>query len=198
MLTKILSRGMPASGYLMVRFLKSLVLLPTLPIGLLLGWIIPDLTAGLVRLANIERYRAASYLGVPEPELLPRAARRRPGDVVALFKDKSFKRSLRCLLMPLVMIPELVVAVVSVAGAPSALISMATWKFNNGASLMALDVDSWTRALTLGPLQVLVSLSFLWWVAPPWRAATRRQHSICLRRPSPSWRRPGWSSGWRS
>ncbi|MFI6830618.1 histidine kinase [Kribbella sp. NPDC050241] len=166
MLTKILSRGMPASGYLMVRFLKSLALLPTLPIGLLLGWIIPDLTAGLVRLANIERYRAAWYLGVPEPELLPRAARRRPGDVVALFKDKSFKRSLRCLLMPLVMIPELVVAVVSVAGAPSALISMATWKFNNGASLMGLDVDSWTRALTLGPLQVLISLSFLWWVAP--------------------------------
>ena len=62
MLTKILSRGGPAAGYLVIRYLKSVVLLASIPISLLLGWIIPGATAGLVRLANSERYRAAKYL----------------------------------------------------------------------------------------------------------------------------------------
>jgi len=167
MLTKIWYRGIAAAGYLIVRFLKSAVLLAALPIGLLLGWAIPAVTAGLVRLANSERYSAATYLGVSHVESLPPATPRAPGDVVRLFRDKSFKRSLRCLLMPLVMIPELVVAVASVIGAPSAVITMMVWEFESGqGSLMGVDVDSWFKALTLGPLQILVSLGLLGWVGP--------------------------------
>jgi len=117
MLTKILSRGGPATGYLVIRYLKSVTLLAATPISLLLGWIIPGVTAGLVKLANSERYRAAKYLGIPQAEELPPALPRQPGDVTTLFRDKSFKRSLRCLLMPVAMIPELLVAVIAVVGA---------------------------------------------------------------------------------
>ena len=167
MLTKILSRGGPAAGYLVIRYLKAVVLLAALPISLLLGWVIPGVTAGLVKLANSERYRAARYLGVPQAPPLPPALPRAPGDVATLFRDKSFRRSLRCLLMPLVMIPELLVAVISVIGVPSAILSMLLWWLAPGNfSLMGLDVDSWFEALTLGPLQVGVSLWFLGRVGP--------------------------------
>ncbi|MGW7687002.1 histidine kinase [Kribbella sp. NPDC054772] len=167
MLTKILSRGGPAVGYLVIRYLKSITLLAAIPISLLLGWVIPGATAGLVRLANSERSKAARYLGRPAAELLPPALPRLPGDVVTLTRDKSFKRSLRCLLMPVVMIPELVVAVIAVVGAPAAIVGMLLWWLAPGNfSLMGLDVDSWLEALTLGPLQVGASLWFLGRVAP--------------------------------
>ncbi|WP_410793718.1 histidine kinase [Kribbella sp. C-35] len=167
MLSKIWSRGGPAAGYLVIRHLKSFALLVSLPIGVLFGWAVPGLTAALVELANSERYAAAGYLGRSKAEPLPSALSRRTGDVVTLFKDRSFRRSLRCLLMPVVMIPELVVAIVSVVGAPSAVLSMLLWKVESGsASLMGLDVTSWGQALTLGPLQVLVSLGLLGWVTP--------------------------------
>ncbi len=52
--TQRLARGGPASGYLMIRYLKSVVLFAATPISLLLGWLIPGATAGLVRLANSE------------------------------------------------------------------------------------------------------------------------------------------------
>ena len=167
MLSKIMSRGGPAAGYLVIRYLKSVTLLAAIPISLLLGWVIPGVTAGLVRLANSERYRAAKYLGQPQAEPLPPAMPRQPGDVVTLFRDKSFKRSLRCLLMPVVMIPELLVAVIAVIGAPSAVLSMVLWKLDPGNfSLMGVGVDSWLEALTNGPMQILVSLGLLGWVAP--------------------------------
>jgi signal transduction histidine kinase len=167
MLTKILSRGGPAAGYLIIRYLKAVTLLAATPISLILGWILPGATAGLVRLANSERYRAAKYLGVPQAEPLPAALPRQPGDVATLFGDKSFRRSLRCLLMPVVMIPELLVAVIAIMGVPSAVLGMLLWKVDPGNfSLMGVDVDSWFEALTLGPLQVLVSLGVLGWVAP--------------------------------
>ncbi|MEV0289387.1 MULTISPECIES: histidine kinase [unclassified Kribbella] len=179
MLTKILSRGGPACGYLFVRYLKAVVLLAALPISLLLAWVIPGATAGLVKLANSERYRATKYLGLSQDPPLPPAAPRRPGDVVTLFRDKSFTRSLRLLLGPLVMIPELLVAVIAVVGAPSAILSMLLWRLDPGNfSLMGLDVDSWLEALTLGPLQVLVSLWFLGWVAP----AVAGGHARAVRR----------------
>ena len=90
MLTKILSRGGPASGYLFVRYFKFVLLLVALPVSMLFAWMIPAAAAGLVRLANSERYRAAWYLGVPQPGMLPaggttEAGRRRdtvPGQVV--------------------------------------------------------------------------------------------------------------------
>ncbi|GAA1569633.1 MULTISPECIES: sensor histidine kinase [Kribbella] len=174
MLSKILSRGGPAAAYLMVRFLKSVTLLAALPISLLLGWIIPGATAGLVRLANSERYRAAKYLGAPQAEELPPALPRQSGDVVTLFRDKSFRRSLKCLLMPVVMIPELCVAVFAVLGAPAAVAGMLLWKLDPGNfSLMGVGVDSWFEALTNGPVQILVSLGFLGWVAP----AVARAHA---------------------
>ncbi|RZU03557.1 signal transduction histidine kinase [Kribbella rubisoli] len=167
MLTKILSRGGPAAGYLIIRYLKAVTLLAATPISLILGWIIPGATAGLVRLANSERYRAAKYLGVPQGEPLPAALPRLPGDVATLFRDKSFKRSLRCLLMPVVMIPELIVAVAAIMGVPSAVLGTLLWWLAPGNfSLMGFDVNSWFEALTLGPLQVLVSLGILGWVAP--------------------------------
>ncbi|HET6988244.1 MAG TPA: histidine kinase [Kribbella sp.] len=179
MLTKIWARGGPASGYLFVRYLKAIVLLAVLPVSLMFAWMIPGATAGLVRLANSERYRATWYLGLPQDPPLPPAAPRRFGDVVTLFRDKSFKRSLWLLLGPLVMLPELLIAVISVTGVPSALLSMALWKVESGgASLMGVDVDSWFKALTLGPLQVAVSLCFLGWVAP----AVARGHARAVRR----------------
>ncbi|WP_427891222.1 histidine kinase [Kribbella sp. GL6] len=167
MLSKILSRGGPAAAYLVVRFFKSVTLLAALPISLLLGWIIPGATAGLVRLANSERYRAAKYLGVPQAEELPAALPRQSGDVVTLFRDKSFKRSLKCLLMPVVMIPELFVTAIAVVGAPAAVASMLLWKLDPGNfSLLGVGVGNWLEALTLGPLQILLSLGFLGWLAP--------------------------------
>ncbi|WP_328519447.1 sensor histidine kinase [Kribbella sp. NBC_00359] len=179
MLTKIWARGGPASGYLFIRYLKAVVLLAALPVSLMFAWMIPAATEGLVRLANSERYRATSYLGLPQdPPLLP-AAPRRSGDVVTLFHDRSFKRSLWLLLGPLVMIPELLIAVIAVTGVPSALLSMALWKVESGnASLMGVDINSWFEALTLGPLQVVVSLAFLGWVAP----AVARGHAQAVRR----------------
>lgn len=179
MLTKIWARGGPASGYLFIRYLKAVLLLAALPVSLMFAWMIPAATEGLVRLANSERYRATSYLGLPQDPPLPPAAPRRSGDVVTLFHDKSFKRSLWLLLGPLVMIPELLIAVIAVTGVPSALLSMALWKVESGgASLMGFQVDSWSEALTLGPLQVAVSLGFLGWVAP----AVARGHAQAVRR----------------
>ncbi|TDO54081.1 signal transduction histidine kinase [Kribbella sp. VKM Ac-2571] len=167
MLKKILSRGGPAAGYLVIRFFKSVTLLAALPVSLIWGWLIPGATAGLVRLANSERYRAAKYLGLPQAEELPPALPRAPGDVVTLFRDTSFKRSLRCLLMPVVMIPELFVAAVSVIGAPAAVAGMLLWKLDPGNfSLMGVGVSNWFEALTLGPLQIGASLWFLGRVAP--------------------------------
>src|SRR4051812_8417609 len=120
MLSKILTRGGPACGYLVIRYLKFMVLLAATPIALLLAWMIPGATAGLVRLANSELYRAGRYLGEDETVQLPPAAERAPGDLVTLFRDKSFKRSLWLYLGPLVMIPELFVAVASISAVPSA------------------------------------------------------------------------------
>ncbi|TCC34369.1 sensor histidine kinase [Kribbella speibonae] len=166
-MTKILARGGRASGYLAIRYVRSLLLLLALPNALLLGWLIPAFTGGLVRLANSERDRAAKFLGLPQAEELPPALPRQPGDVMTLFRDKSFKRSLRCLLMPLAMIPELFVAVIAVVGAPAAVLGMLLWWVDPGNfSLMGVDVDNWLEALTLGPLQVGVSLWFLGRVGP--------------------------------
>jgi signal transduction histidine kinase len=184
MLTKVLSRGGPAAGYLAIRFLKSITLLVATPISLLFGWAVPGITAGLVRLANSERYGAAKYLGRPRPEELPPALPRRPGDVVTLFRDKSFKRSLRCLLMPVLMIPELVVAVIAVVGVPASIVTMLLWKLDPGNfSLMGVGVDSWFEALTNGPMQILVSLAFLGWVAP---ALAHRHATAALELLAPS------------
>jgi signal transduction histidine kinase len=167
MFTKILSRGGRASAYLARRYVRALLLLLALPNGLLLGWLIPAFTGALVKLANSERERAAKYLGVPAGPPLPPAAPRRPGDVVALFRDKSFKRSLWLLLMPLVMIPELVVAVIGVVGVPAAIAGMLLWQTDPGNfSLMGVDVNNWFEALTNGPAQIVSSLAVLGWGSP--------------------------------
>ncbi|MFD7157386.1 sensor histidine kinase [Kribbella sp. NPDC059898] len=167
MLTKILSRGGPAAGYLVIRYLKAVTLLAAIPISLILGWLIPGATAGLVRLANSERYRAARYLGVPQAEPLPPTLPRQAGDIATLFRDNSFKRSLRCLLMPVVMIPELVIAVFAIMGVPASVLAMALWKLDPGNfTLMGVGVDSWFEAITNGLAQIVVSLLVLGWVAP--------------------------------
>jgi hypothetical protein len=41
MLTKILARGGPAPGYLIIRYLKAVTLLAATPISLILGWLVP-------------------------------------------------------------------------------------------------------------------------------------------------------------
>ncbi|MDX6259590.1 MAG: hypothetical protein QOH84_1278 [Kribbellaceae bacterium] len=174
MLSKILARGGPASGYLFIRYLKGITLLAALPISLLVGWFIPGATAGLVRLANSERYQASRYLQQSAAVPLPDAQPRPPGDLVTLFKDKSFVRSLRLLLMPPVVIVEFFVAVFAIASVPSAVISMVVWPFANGdSSILGVPIDSWWKALTLGPLQILMGIGFLGWVAP----ATARGHA---------------------
>ena len=178
MLSKILSRGWPASLYLMVRYLKGITLLAAVPIGTLLGWAIPGITGGLVRFGNSEVYRAGQYLGLPDGPPLPRAADRAPGDVVALVKDKTFVRSLRILPMALLTIPEFILAVLALTGAPAAVVTMVTWSFARGQSdLLGVPVDSWWKALTLGPLQVVVALFLLGWVAP----AVARGHANATR-----------------
>ncbi|MFG1816563.1 sensor histidine kinase [Kribbella sp. NPDC049174] len=160
MLTKILSRGGRASGYLALRFLTGLGILAALPLGLLFSWV-PGVRAGLVRLAKLERAQASRYLDLPAE----------PG-------GNSLKRSLWLLWMPLLMVPELFVAVIAVIGAPAALAGMALWWLDPGNfSLMGLDVDSWFEALTLGPLQILVSLGLLGWGAP----AVARRHAQTVR-----------------
>ncbi|MFG1910519.1 histidine kinase [Kribbella sp. NPDC048928] len=167
MITKILTRGGRASAYLLVRYLRALLLLLALPNGLLLGWLITPFTAALVKLANSERRRAAKYLRAGAPDLLPPALPRAPGDVVTLFRDRSFKRSLRLLLMPLVMIPELFVSVFALVGVPAAIAGMLLWKLDPGGfTLMGVPVDNWTEALTNGTGQVLSSLAVLIWVVP--------------------------------
>jgi len=149
MLTKILSRGGRASGYLALRFLTGMGILVALPLGALFAWL-PAVRAGLVRLANVERSQASRYLDLPVESV-----------------GSSFKRSLRLLLMPLVMIPELLVAVIAVIGAPAALAGMLLWTLDPGNfSLMGVGVDSWFEALTNGPMQILVSLGVLGWGAP--------------------------------
>ncbi|MEI8410972.1 MULTISPECIES: sensor histidine kinase [unclassified Kribbella] len=160
MLTKILSRGGRASGYLAVRFLTGMGILAALPLGLLFSWL-PPVRAGLVRLANFERSQASRYLELPAD----------PG-------GKSFKRSLWLLWMPLLMVPELFVAVIAVIAAPAALAGMLLWRLDPGNfSLMGMDVDSWLDALTLGPLQILVGLAVLGWGAP----AVARRHAQTVR-----------------
>jgi hypothetical protein len=154
MLTKILNRGWPACLYLMVRYLIGILLLACLPIGLLLGWRIPGITGGLVRLANSERAWATYYLGLPAEPPMPPATARQAADVVTLLRDKSFRRSLRMLLAPLVAVPELFVAVAAISAVPSAAVGMAVWKISSGnVTLSGVDVSSWWEALTLGPLQ---------------------------------------------
>jgi signal transduction histidine kinase len=156
MLTKILSRGGPACGYLAVRFVTGLGVLVALPLGLLLVWL-PAVRAGLVQLAQVERSQASKYLRLPAT----------PG-------SNSFKRSLWLLWMPLVAVPELFVAVIAAIGAPAALAGMMLWKLDPGNfTLMGLGVDNWLEALVLGPLQILVSLGVLGWVAP----ALARRHA---------------------
>lgn len=160
MLTKILSRGGRASGYLAVRFLTGMGILAALPLGLLFSWL-PPVRAGLVRLANFEWSQASRYLELPAD----------PG-------GKSFKRSLWLLWMPLLMVPELFVAVIAVIAAPAALAGMLLWRLDPGNfSLMGMDVDSWLDALTLGPLQILVGLAVLGWGAP----AVARRHAQTVR-----------------
>jgi signal transduction histidine kinase len=167
MVTKILLRGVRASGYLAIRYVRALLLLLALPNGVLLGWLIPPFTGGLVRLANSERERAARYLGVPSGPPLPAAAQRKPGDVVTLSRDKSFKRSLWLLLMPLAMIPELFVVVYGLIGAPAAVAGMLLWKLSPGNfTLNGVSVDNWAEALTNGPGQIVGSLLVLGWLAP--------------------------------
>ena len=172
MLIKMLSRGVRACGYLALRYVRALLLLLALPNGLLLGWLIPAFTGGLVRLANSERERAAKYLGLPAGTPLPAAAPRKPGDVVTLIRDSSFRRSLWLLLMPLVMVPELVVSIISLVGAPAGILGMLLWKVAPGAiSLNGVRVDSWAEALTNGPAQAVSSLLLLAFVAPALAAA---------------------------
>ncbi|MEV6414437.1 histidine kinase [Kribbella sp. NPDC051718] len=173
MISKILARGGPACGYLFIRYLKGITLLAALPISLLLGWVIPGATAGLVKLANSERYRASRYLKLPEAVPLPDALPRQPGDVVTLFKDKSFVRSLRLLLMPPVVIVELFLAVFAIAAVPSAVISMVIWPFVSDTSILGVPIDSLWKASVFGPLQILIGIGLLGWVAP----ATARGHA---------------------
>lgn len=179
MLTKILRRGWPACLYLMVRFCMGVSLLAVMPIIVVFGWASPNITSTLVRLANREQQEASKYLGLPEQPALPSAAPRRAGNVVALFRDKAFRRSVKVLLMPIVMIPELFVAVLALAAVPSALTSMVLWPLDPGNfNLLAVPIDSWWKSLLFGPLQILLGLALLHWAAP----AVAGVHARAVRR----------------
>ncbi|WP_405060482.1 histidine kinase [Kribbella sp. NBC_01505] len=167
MLTKRLSRGVSACGYLTIRYLKAVVLMAATPISVLFGWLLPGVTAGLVRLANSELDRAGKFLGQSEAPQLPAAAERASGDLVTLFRDKSFKRSLRLYLGVLAMVPELFIAVFAIFAAPSAVLSGVLWPIDPGNfSIMGLGIDSWWDVAWLVPLQAALGLGTLAWVAP--------------------------------
>ncbi|GAA1562042.1 sensor histidine kinase [Kribbella lupini] len=167
MLTKILTRGWPACRYLMARYLVGMVTIAATPIGALLGWAIPGITAGLVRFANSERETAARYLGLPVDPPLPKAQERQPGDLNTLVKDRSFWRSTRIIPLSLLTIPGFVVAIFALFAAPGALIGMLLWKLDPGQfTLLGVPLDSWLDALLLGPAQILLGLALLGWGAP--------------------------------
>lgn len=130
----------PACRYLFFRYLIGITLPAVLPISLLLGWAIPGITGGLVRLANSERAKATRYLRLPAEPPLPRATPRQPGDVVTLFKDRSFKRSVRILLMPPVVVPELFIAVAATFAVPAGVLGMVLWKLSPGNFTLKLDL----------------------------------------------------------
>ncbi|GAA1695172.1 sensor histidine kinase [Kribbella yunnanensis] len=164
--TQRLARGGPASGYLMIRYLKSMVLMAATPISLMLGWLIPGVTAGLVKLANSELYRAGKYLGKSSPQL-PAAMPRASGDLVTLAKDQSFKRSLWLYLGVVAMVPEMFVAVSAIFAVPSAVLTAVLWPVDPGNfTMLGVEIDSWWEVLWTAPLQILVGLGLLGWVAP--------------------------------
>jgi signal transduction histidine kinase len=167
MLTKILTRGWPACVYLYARYLVGMVSLAATPIGFLLSWAIPGITAGLVEFANSERDKATRYLGLPFEAALPRATPRQPGDVATLVKDRAFRRSLWILPMGVLSIVGLLIATIAVFAVPSALLGMFLWKAAPGEfTLMGFPVDSWLDALTLGPAQALAGIGVMGWVVP--------------------------------
>lgn len=177
--TKRLARGGPASGYLMVRYLKFVVLFAATPISLLLGWLIPDVTAGLVKLANSELDRASRYVGASDVPQLPAAAPRGSADVMTLLRDMSFKRSLWLYLGCLAAIPELFIAVSAVFFVPSAVLTAVAWPFDPGNfTMMGVEVDSWWDVAWLAPLQIAVGLGLLGWIAP----AVARGHANATRK----------------
>jgi len=175
MLSTILNRGLRASRYLAGRFPTALMVLAPLPIILILGWVVPPITAALVRLAAAERDRAGRYLGLPDDRGMPPAIPRRFGDVRTVIRDRSVRRSLRLLPAPLIAVPSLFVAVASVMAVPASIATMALWWIQPGAlSLLGVGVTSWPMALTLGPAQILVGVGLLGWVAPAVAAAEAR------------------------
>ncbi len=178
MLTKIWRRGWPACKYLFTRFFMGISLLAILPMNILLGLLLPEITETLVRLANREREEATKYLGLPPEAALPAAAPRRRGDVATLLRDQAFRRSLRILVMPITGIFSLVVAATALVAVPAAVLGIILWKVDPGNfSLMGIGVSNWLEALTLGPLQVLVGVGLLGWVAP----AYARGHAKAVR-----------------
>ena len=176
MLTKLLARGRPACGYLLIRCLKGFTVLTVAPLGILFGWLFPDVTSGLVRMANTERQRASRYLGRPAEAPLPDALPRRFGDVVTLFKDKSFKRSLSLLLMPPIVMVELVVATGAIFAVPGAVLGMVLGPIDPGGfTLSGVPIDSWWEAIVFGLLQIVIGVGLLGWGAPAvarWHART--------------------------
>jgi signal transduction histidine kinase len=179
MLTTIITRGWRAGRYLLIRFVFGFATIVAVPFGLLLGWAVPGITAGLVRFANAERVAATKYLGLPEQPPLQEVARRKPFDVSALVKDPSFRRSLWLLPMSLLTIIGLFVALYSLLAVPSALLGMVLWKLDPGQfTLAGLGVYSWGDAFTLGPIQMLTGTAFLAWVTP----AAATGYACALRR----------------
>ena len=168
MLAKIVARGWPGCVYLLTRFVIGLGVLVSLPFGLLFGWAVPPITAGLVALANYEQSAATRFLSLPAEPPLPKATHRMPANVVALLRDKAFRRGLR--LLPLALLgfmPALFIAVVGLVAAPAALVDMALWRLDPGGfNLMGVPVNSWLDALILGPLQVAFGLGLLGWAVP--------------------------------
>jgi len=160
------------------------VLLAATPIGLLLGWLIPGATAGLVRLANSELDRAGRYVGRSDVPQLPAATPRGSADVVTLLRDKSFKRSLWLYLGVLAGVPEFFIAVFAVFAVPSAVLSAVLWPLDPGNfNMMGVAIDSWWDVLWLVPLQSVLGLGLLGWVAP---AVARGHAEAVIKLLSPS------------
>ena len=162
MLTKILSRGGRASGYLALRFLTGTGHPRGAPAGPAVQLGSPAVRAGLVRLAKLERSQASRYLDLPAE----------PG-------GNSFKRSLWLLWMPLLDGAR------AVRGGHRG--DRGTGRTRRHGAVVAepgqLQPDgSRRRQLARGThhlarLQILVSLGLLGWGAP----AVARRHAQTVR-----------------